>query len=54
MRVIDIMHRDVITVNPDSTLFRAAEVLHDKHISALVVVKGDQPVGIVTGRTTSR
>jgi CBS domain-containing protein len=50
MRVLDIMHRDVVTVGPDETLAGAANVLHEHSISAVVVVTDGQPVGILTER----
>ncbi len=50
MRVADIMHRNVVTVNGQDTLAEAAQVLRDHGISS-VVVKGDRgPSGIVTER----
>jgi CBS domain-containing protein len=50
MQVSDIMHRDVVTVQADQTFADAARVLHEHHISS-VIVKGDGgPSGIVTER----
>ena len=50
MRVADLMHRNVVTVNGQDTLAEAAQVLRDHGISS-VVVKGDRgPSGIVTER----
>jgi CBS domain-containing protein/uncharacterized membrane protein len=50
MRVADIMQRQVVTVEPQSTLADVAAVLHDHAISAVVVVTAGTPVGIVTER----
>src|SRR2546423_10688570 len=51
MRVAEVMHGDVITVEPDATFADAAKVLRDAEVSA-VIVRNDQGVaaGIVTER----
>jgi CBS domain-containing protein/uncharacterized membrane protein len=50
MRVLDIMHRDVVTVMSDDTLVDAARLLHTHGISAVVVIDGGSPIGILTER----
>lgn len=50
MRVLDIMHRDVVTVGPGETLADAARLLRKHDISAVVVIEDTQPVGILTER----
>ncbi|MDX6551569.1 MAG: hypothetical protein QOH74_57, partial [Gaiellales bacterium] len=50
MRVLDIMHRDVVTVMSDDTLVGAARLLHQHGISAVVVMEGGAPTGILTER----
>jgi CBS domain-containing protein len=50
MRVVDIMHPDVITVAPTDTFMTAARVLREHDVSAVVIDGGDGPVGIVTER----
>jgi CBS domain-containing protein len=40
MRVADLMHTDVKTVDPDATIAEAVVVLADGHISGLPVVDG--------------
>jgi CBS domain-containing protein len=50
MQVSDIMHPDVVTVSANDTFAQAASVLKTKRISSVVVMKGDQPTGIVTER----
>src|SRR6185295_5329391 len=50
MRVLDIMHRDVVTVMSDDTLVDAARLLHKHGISAVVVIDGGAPIGILTER----
>jgi CBS domain-containing protein/low affinity Fe/Cu permease len=50
MRVVDIMHPDVITVAPTDTFMTAASVLREHDVSAVVIDGGEGPVGIVTER----
>jgi CBS domain-containing protein len=42
MQVVDIMHRDVVTVRPDETISGAARAMSDHLVSSVVVVNGDQ------------
>jgi acetoin utilization protein AcuB len=42
------MSPDVVTINPDSSLVEAAELLKEKRIRRLCVVKGKKLIGIVT------
>ena len=37
---------NVWTIEPDATVYQALELMADKHIGALLVVKGDQLVGV--------
>jgi len=46
----DIMVRDVVTIAPDSTLYDAAQIMGERHIGSLVVIKYKTPVGIITER----
>ena len=48
--VRDIMGKNVITVEQDSTALAAARLLEEKKISFLVVVNDGHPIGIVTER----
>ncbi len=49
MQAKDIMTKDVITMNPDTTVFGAIDLLVNNEISgAPVVGNGDKVVGIVT------
>lgn len=51
MQVADIMTRDVKTCTIDHTFADAAAVLHDHHISSVIIVDGEERVaGIVTER----
>ena len=46
--VRDIMHTDLITVEPETPTLTALDLMRTKNIGALPVVKGDKLVGIVT------
>lgn len=45
-----IMRKPVVTIGPDESVRRAAELMEEKSIGSIVVVEGDQPVGIITER----
>jgi CBS domain-containing protein/gamma-glutamyl:cysteine ligase YbdK (ATP-grasp superfamily) len=46
--VCDVMHRDPITITPETTTQDAIELMREKRVSCLPVVKDRQLVGIVT------
>ncbi len=46
----EIMEDDPITVEPDTTIKAASEVLLENRVSSLPVVEGEGLVGIVTGK----
>jgi CBS domain-containing protein len=46
--VRDIMNKHVITISKDKTCLEAASLLKEKDISFLVVIEGQNPVGIIT------
>ena len=48
MRVAEVMHQDVATVEPDATLRDAARVLGKAQSAVALVVEADRPVGIIT------
>ncbi|MEO5678033.1 MAG: AarF/UbiB family protein, partial [Acidimicrobiales bacterium] len=50
MRVAEVMQREVATVEADATLRDAARALAKGPASAVLVVEGDRPVGILTER----
>src|SRR5712691_6593968 len=50
MQAGDIMHRDVKTVSGEATFTEAATTMKEHHISSVLVMEGDRPVGIVTER----
>ncbi len=48
IRAKDIMTTNIITVEPETTVHRIAQLLSDKHISAVVVIDRGSVVGIVS------
>jgi acetoin utilization protein AcuB len=48
MTVESVMVTDVLTITPDSTVERAARILHDRKIGSLPVVEDNKLVGIIT------
>ena len=53
-KVKDIMTKDVVSINVDSSVFEAAELMCSSQLGCLVVVDGEEPVGIVTERDIVR
>jgi len=48
--VRDIMARPVITVDSEASVMTAADKMFSANVGGLIVVKGDQPTGIITER----
>ena len=46
--------RPVITISPDDSALRAAQLMNDAHVGALVVTRGDDVVGILSERDVLR
>ena len=44
----NVMTSEVFTINPESTLHEAAQIMGEKHIGSLIVMKYETPVGIIT------
>jgi len=53
-QVRDIMQKNVITIDHDKTALEAAEMLKEKEISFLVIIKDHKPSGIVSERDIVR
>jgi len=53
-QVRDIMQKNVITIDYDKTALEAAEMLKEKEISFLVIIKDNKPSGIVSERDIVR
>lgn len=49
-KVDEIMSRDVVTTTPESTMYKAAKMMGEKHIGSLIVIKYETPIGIITER----
>lgn len=54
MKVKSVMSTDIETVNPDSTIKKAAQIMNKYRIGGLVVRKNSEVVGIVTERDILR
>jgi len=50
MQVGEIMKTDVKTATPEATFAEAAGIMHDHHISSVIVMDGGRLAGIVTER----
>ncbi len=48
MRVDEVMSRNLVTVEPDDSLHRAAELMSEHHVSGLPVVAAGRLVGVLT------
>lgn len=46
--IASIMTPEVITIKPENTLHEAAQIMGQKHIGSLIVMKYGTPVGIIT------
>ena len=49
-QVKDIMSKELVTISKERSALDAAKIMTDKGVSSLIVLAGDQPVGIVTER----
>lgn len=52
--ILDRKGSDVATIGHDQTVLAAAKLMNDRHIGALVVLKGENVVGIFTERDILR
>lgn len=50
MTIKDMARPDVVTVEPGASAAEIAAVLEEENVGSVVVVEGDEPVGIVTDR----
>jgi CBS domain-containing protein len=50
MQVGEIMKTSVRSASPDATIADVARLLHDNHISSVIVMEGERLAGIVTER----
>ena len=52
--ILDRKGRTVWSIHPDESVYRALEVMSDRHIGALVVCEDDRLVGVVSERDYAR
>ena len=45
---------DIFSIGPDATVFEAIEMMADKNVGALLVMKGEELVGIISERDYTR
>ena len=45
---------ELVTISPDATVREAAAIMNERHIGALVVTRGGEPVGMFTERDILR
>lgn len=50
MAISDLARREVVTVGPEAAVPDVAELMEDESVGSVVVVEGDEPVGMVTDR----
>lgn len=48
IKVKDVMTKDIITVDEDDTIEKAARIMADNKVGGLPVMRGDSPVGVIT------
>jgi CBS domain-containing protein len=48
--VRDIMTKDLLTISENDTALKAAQMMNEKGVSSLIVLSGEQPIGIITER----
>ena len=53
-QLLDQKGRQVYTISPDASVYDAIKTMAEKGIGALVVIEGNEPVGIVTERDYAR
>ena len=46
--------KDILTISPQETVYRALEIMADKDLGALVVVEGEKVVGLFSERDYAR
>ena len=54
MRISDVMVKDPVKVDPDTSIREVARIMRDRSIGSVILVKDDKPVGIVTERDLVR
>lgn len=49
-KVIDIMTPDVVSVSPEESILRAAQMMEELNVGAIPVCDGDKLIGMITDR----
>ena len=49
-KVSDYMHREIKTISADASLREAGQAMADNHVGALLVVRGQEYVGIISDK----
>jgi CBS domain-containing protein len=52
--ILESKRKEIFSVTPDTTVYEALEIMHEKNISALVVMEGEKLAGIFTERDYAR
>ena len=52
--VKDIMTKEVVSINVNNSVFDAAELMSSSQLGCLIIMDGEDPVGIVTERDIVR
>ena len=47
-KIANIMTSEVLTINPENTLHEASQLMGERHVGSLIVMKYNTPVGIIT------
>ena len=50
MPIENLARSDVVTAEPDESIYELAETMRDEDVGSVVIVDGNSPVGIVTDR----
>ena len=50
LRIRDVMHSPVISIDPEKSIYEAAVLMEDHNIGSIIVIEEDRPVGILTER----
>jgi CBS domain-containing protein len=52
--ILESKSREIYSISPETIVYKALEIMHDKNVSSLVVMENDKLVGIFTERDYAR
>ena len=52
--ILESKSKQIFSITPDTIVYRALEIMHDKNVSSLVVMENEKLVGIFTERDYAR